>query len=303
MDNVGWEFVLDPSKKGNALFIEDDTNYEDFLRMVCEDYKISEMEAVEFAYMLPTCILEQMPSNTPPIFFSNNIQLASFITLFKTNIINVQYETMKPSQEIMNQQPHDSMNQQPHEPMKPSLETMKPSQLRKSETINSGDIFSGKKELIMKLRKLSVIKRFDFIIKSLGSIYFMQSASFLDVPGRYVLQLCRNHIQNSSFVNILIFIHALRPISILATDMQMQNNATGTARQASVDRRRPQSIDSRQSQSLDSHNHASIDNRLAASIDTNPPRPHTIKSQPDFYTNRSVGKRDLQSSGNYRGEA
>ncbi|CAN7000699.1 unnamed protein product, partial [Brassica oleracea var. botrytis] len=32
---------------------------------------------------------------------------------------------------------------------------MKPSQLRKSETIKSGDIFSGKKELIMKLRKLS----------------------------------------------------------------------------------------------------------------------------------------------------
>ena len=71
---------------------------------------------------------------------------------------NVQYETMKPSQETMNKQPLDSMNQQPQE-------TMKPSQLRKSETIKSGDIFSGKKELIMKLRKLSVIERFDFIIK------------------------------------------------------------------------------------------------------------------------------------------
>ena len=44
---------------------------------------------------------------------------------------------MKPSQETMNQQPHDSMNQQPEEPMKPSLETMKPSQLQKSETIKS----------------------------------------------------------------------------------------------------------------------------------------------------------------------
>ena len=87
MDNVGWEFVLDPSKKGNALFVEDDTKYEDFLRMVCEDYKISEMEAVEFAYMLPKRILEQMPSNTPPIFFSNDRQLASFITLFKTDIM------------------------------------------------------------------------------------------------------------------------------------------------------------------------------------------------------------------------
>ncbi|CAN6935132.1 unnamed protein product, partial [Brassica oleracea] len=32
---------------------------------------------------------------------------------------------------------------------------MKPSQLRKSGTIKTGDISSGKKELIMKLRKLS----------------------------------------------------------------------------------------------------------------------------------------------------
>ena len=67
---------------------------------------------------------------------------------------NVQYETMKPS--------HDTMKPS-QETMKPSLETMRPSQLRKSETIKSGDIFSGKKELIMKLRKLSVIERFDFI--------------------------------------------------------------------------------------------------------------------------------------------
>ncbi|CAF2157911.1 unnamed protein product [Brassica rapa] len=32
---------------------------------------------------------------------------------------------------------------------------MKPSQLRKTETIKYGDIFSGKNGLIMKLRKLS----------------------------------------------------------------------------------------------------------------------------------------------------
>ena len=55
--------------------------------MVCEDYNISEVKAVEFAYMLPKRILEQMPSNTPPIFFSNDRQLASFITLFKTDIM------------------------------------------------------------------------------------------------------------------------------------------------------------------------------------------------------------------------
>ena len=59
-------------------------------------------------------------------------------------------------------------------------------------------------------------------------------------------------------------------------DIARIQNATGTVRS--------QLIDIRQSPSLDIHLHASIDNRLAASIDTNPPRPHTIKSQPDFHT-------------------
>ncbi|KAF2551774.1 hypothetical protein F2Q68_00036226 [Brassica cretica] len=98
-----------------------------------------------------------MPSNTPPIFLSNDRQLASFITLFKKDIIciyvsltankgrhdvninqeyvvrendaadfgsfgNVQYETMKPS----------------HETMKPSLETMRPSQCGRVKPLRLG---------------------------------------------------------------------------------------------------------------------------------------------------------------------
>ena len=190
MSDVGGEFVFDQCKKG-SFFVEDDIKYEDFLRMVCEDYNISEMNAVEFSYMLPKRIMEHMASNAFPMSLSNDRQLASFITLLKTDVMciyvsltankgrrdvnrnqkpavgenaaadfgsfgNVQYETMKPSQETMKPS---------QETMKPSLETMKPSQLRKSETIKSGDIFSCKKELIMKLRKLSVIDRFDFNIK------------------------------------------------------------------------------------------------------------------------------------------
>ncbi|KAF2531498.1 hypothetical protein F2Q70_00030831 [Brassica cretica] len=71
-------------------------------------------------------------------------------------------------------------------------------------------------------------------------------------------------------------------------DIARIQNATGTARQASIDRRQPQSIDSRQSPSIDRHHHASIDNCLAASIDTNPPCTHTIKSQPDFHTREEI---------------
>ncbi|KAF3575859.1 hypothetical protein DY000_02029697 [Brassica cretica] len=71
-------------------------------------------------------------------------------------------------------------------------------------------------------------------------------------------------------------------------DIARIQNATDIAQPPSIDRRRPQSIDSRQSPSIDRQHHTSIDNRLTASIDTNPPRPHTMKSQPDFHTREEI---------------
>ncbi|KAF2595389.1 hypothetical protein F2Q70_00042300 [Brassica cretica] len=95
MDNVGWEFVLDPSKKGNVFFVEGDIKYEDFLRMVCEDYKISEMEAVYLAYMLPKRRHDVNRNQECVVRENAAADFGSFG--------NVQYETMKPSQETMNQ--------------------------------------------------------------------------------------------------------------------------------------------------------------------------------------------------------
>ncbi|KAF3507910.1 hypothetical protein F2Q69_00006658 [Brassica cretica] len=71
-------------------------------------------------------------------------------------------------------------------------------------------------------------------------------------------------------------------------DIARIQKATDIARPPSIDRRQPQSIDSRQSPLIDKHHHTSLDNRLAALIDTNPPRPHTMKSQPDFHTREEV---------------
>ncbi|KAF3497985.1 hypothetical protein DY000_02054930 [Brassica cretica] len=71
-------------------------------------------------------------------------------------------------------------------------------------------------------------------------------------------------------------------------DIARIQNATSTARPPSIDRRQPQSIDNRQLSSLDRHHYTTIDNRLTASIDTNPPRPHTMKSQPNFPTREEI---------------
>ncbi|KAF3583878.1 hypothetical protein F2Q69_00030228 [Brassica cretica] len=84
-------------------------------------------------------------------------------------------------------------------------------------------------------------------------------------------------------------------ISLLTTCMEEMKqdiariqNATDTARPPLIDRRQPQSIDSRQPPSIDKNHHTSIVNRLTASIDNNPPRPHTMKSQPDFHTREEI---------------
>ncbi|KAF2611787.1 hypothetical protein F2Q70_00010574 [Brassica cretica] len=71
-------------------------------------------------------------------------------------------------------------------------------------------------------------------------------------------------------------------------DIARIQNATDAARPPSIDKRQPQSIDSHHSPSIDIHHHTSIDNHFAASIDVNPPRPHTMKSQPDFHTREEI---------------
>ncbi|KAF2573527.1 hypothetical protein F2Q70_00002182 [Brassica cretica] len=58
--------------------------------------------------------------------------------------------------------------------------------------------------------------------------------------------------------------------------------------QHATDVTRPPSIDSRLPPSIDRHHRTSIDNRLTASIDGSPPRPHTMKSQPDFHTREEI---------------
>ncbi|KAF3550135.1 hypothetical protein DY000_02008254 [Brassica cretica] len=76
-------------------------------------------------------------------------------------------------------------------------------------------------------------------------------------------------------------------ISWLTTCMEEMKQDIARIQNAN-DVARPPSIDSRKSPSIDRHHHASIDNRLAASIDTNPPRPHTMKSQSGFHTREEV---------------
>ncbi|KAF2601763.1 hypothetical protein F2Q70_00026233 [Brassica cretica] len=63
-------------------------------------------------------------------------------------------------------------------------------------------------------------------------------------------------------------------------DIARIQNATNTVRPSLIDRRQPQSIDNRQSPSLARRHHASID--------TNPPHPHTKKSQPNFHTREEL---------------
>ncbi|KAF3573503.1 hypothetical protein F2Q69_00059809 [Brassica cretica] len=58
--------------------------------------------------------------------------------------------------------------------------------------------------------------------------------------------------------------------------------------QSATDIARPTSIDNHLHTSIDSRLGTSIDNRIPASVDTNPPHPHSIKSQPVFHTRAEI---------------
>ncbi|KAF3568671.1 hypothetical protein DY000_02015860 [Brassica cretica] len=78
-------------------------------------------------------------------------------------------------------------------------------------------------------------------------------------------------------------------ISWLTTCMEEMNqdiariqNATDVARSSSIDRDQHTSINIRQ--------RTSIDNLMPTSVDNDPPRPHTMKSQQNFYTREEIDK-------------
>ncbi|KAF3548610.1 hypothetical protein DY000_02008208 [Brassica cretica] len=73
-------------------------------------------------------------------------------------------------------------------------------------------------------------------------------------------------------------------------DIARIQHEANVARPPSIDRRQPPSIDITPPTSIDRHHHTSIDNRLTASIDNSPPRPHTMKSQPDFHTREEINQ-------------
>ncbi|KAF3536994.1 hypothetical protein F2Q69_00022713 [Brassica cretica] len=85
-------------------------------------------------------------------------------------------------------------------------------------------------------------------------------------------------------------------ISWLTTCMEKMKQDIARIQHA-ADVARPPSINIRQNTSIDMHHHTSIDNQMPASVDDNPPRPHTMKSQQNFYTKEEI---DYLVEGIYR---
>ncbi|WZZ64818.1 hypothetical protein YC2023_076188 [Brassica napus] len=81
-------------------------------------------------------------------------------------------------------------------------------------------------------------------------------------------------------------------ISWLTTCMEEMKQDIARIQHA-TDVARPPSIDRRQHTSIDRHHHTSIDNQMPTSVDDNPPRPHTMKSQQNFYTREEIDQLQL----------
>lgn len=179
LEHMGWDFVVSTRRGGRVYFIEDSIKYEDFLRMICEDYNMVEkMNDVELAYMLPKHILEKMARDTPPVFLSSDRQLTNFITLSRREVIRICVSQRKNHDALAAVECDDDRTF--HVPPKERVnkgngsvdfvavmeEAINPLQMVRSATatVKVGAIFRDKAELTGHLRKVALTQRFDFNI-------------------------------------------------------------------------------------------------------------------------------------------
>ncbi|KAF2549524.1 hypothetical protein F2Q70_00020230 [Brassica cretica] len=76
--------------RSEALDVDDNTSYDDFVNMVIKEYKVNEqIYDVELSYMFPKKVLLTLPQNTPPVDINNQRQFTGFLEQLKTEAMQV----------------------------------------------------------------------------------------------------------------------------------------------------------------------------------------------------------------------
>ena len=158
-----------------------------------------------------------------------------------------------------------------------------------------GHIISVSKEEIRKLMERASRDEPSYIClpehaSSFTQTKLVQEIYTKDEINEMLYGVCGEHEKNKEAFQMkldVVYYPLNDSFSLLTTCMEEMKQDIARIQRA-TDIARPTSIDNRLRTSIDSRLRTSIDNHIPTSVDDNPPHPHSIKSQPDFYTRAEI---------------
>ncbi|XP_019099752.1 PREDICTED: uncharacterized protein LOC104784195 [Camelina sativa] len=84
-DNNKWLFVVDNERRSRILQCNDQSKFDDCIEMVYEDYRLdNKVFDVVLSYKISKRLLQDLPSDTPPVIIDNSRQLHTFLGQLET---------------------------------------------------------------------------------------------------------------------------------------------------------------------------------------------------------------------------
>ncbi|CAA7043321.1 unnamed protein product [Microthlaspi erraticum] len=87
---LSWYFEVDKTRGGRMFYLQDDCKHEELVEMVVNDYMLQvNGELLELSYPLPAAMMEKLPTDSPPMYVTNDRQVGSLVELCKEHVVRL----------------------------------------------------------------------------------------------------------------------------------------------------------------------------------------------------------------------
>ncbi|CAA7049419.1 unnamed protein product [Microthlaspi erraticum] len=90
MRNRKWYFEVEKKRGGRMLCLRDGCTHAELVEIVVNDYMLQlNDELLELPYPLPTAMMESMPTDSPPMYITNDRQVYNLVELCKKHVLRL----------------------------------------------------------------------------------------------------------------------------------------------------------------------------------------------------------------------
>ncbi|CAA7031819.1 unnamed protein product [Microthlaspi erraticum] len=80
-----WYFEVEKTRGGRMFYLQDDCTHEELVEMVVNDYMLQvNGELLELSYPLPAAMMEKLPTDSPPMYVTNDRQVGSLVSYVRS---------------------------------------------------------------------------------------------------------------------------------------------------------------------------------------------------------------------------